>query len=60
MGQDEKAPADSLAEPNAGPASILVDELDATRVQCGADFSYRFASPSQFAVRRLETGDRWF
>jgi hypothetical protein len=29
MGQDEKAPVDSLPEPDSGPTPILVDELDA-------------------------------
>jgi hypothetical protein len=60
MGQNEKARVDSLAESDTGPASVLVDEHDAARIQCGADFSYRFASPAQFSVRRFEPSDRWF
>jgi hypothetical protein len=29
VSQDEKAPVDSLPEPDSGPTPILVDELDA-------------------------------
>jgi hypothetical protein len=60
MGQNEKARVDSLAEPDTVPASVLVDEHDAARIKCSADFFYRFASPAQFSVRRFEPSDRWF
>jgi hypothetical protein len=38
----------SLAEPDAGAASVPIDELDAARTQCRANFSYCFASAAQF------------
>jgi Transposase zinc-binding domain len=51
---------DSLAKPDAWPASILIDELDAARIQCRADLSYCFASAAQFPIRGLEPSDCWF
>jgi hypothetical protein len=34
----------SLAEPDARPASVLVDELDAARIKRRVNLSYRIAS----------------
>jgi hypothetical protein len=33
-----------LAEPDAGPATVLVDELDAARIQCRVNLFNRIAS----------------
>jgi hypothetical protein len=51
---------DPLAEPDAGAASVLIDELDAARIQRLVNLSYCIASSAQFPIRRLKSSDRWF
>jgi hypothetical protein len=51
---------DPLAEPHAGAASVLIDELDAGGLQSRVNLSYRIASAAQFPICRLKSSDGWF
>ena len=51
---------DSLAEPDARPASVLIDELDAARTQRRVNLTNRIASSAQFPIRKLKSSNRWF
>jgi len=51
---------DPLTEPDARPAPVLIDELDAAFVQRRVYLFYRIASSAQFPIRRLKSSNRWF
>jgi hypothetical protein len=52
--------SDSIAEPDTRAPSVLVDELDAARIERRMNLSDRIASSAQFPIRRLKSSDRRF
>ena len=43
-------------EPDAGAASVLIDELDAARIQRRVNLSHRFARPPDFPSAGVARG----